>query len=114
MQISLEKFSLFLTGIASAGLVLATGYLFYVVFFQGPQPDTSPVLTVANVGVFGPKLQKATAAIVDPASKIDLASKNVAFTDTALFKSFTDNPDDIAPSKVRGRENPFLPSYAAP
>lgn len=115
MQISLEKFSVFLTGIASVGLVLATGYFLYTIFFEGPQPDPSPVLTVASVGVFGPKLQRATAAIVDPGSKIELnKQKNLLFVDSALYASFTEDPEDIMPSKVRGRENPFLPSYATP
>ena len=114
MQISLEKFSLFLTGITSVGLVIGTGYLFFVIFFEGPTPEVSPVLTVASVGVFGPKLQKATAAIVDPNSKIELnKQKNINFTETPLFNSFTVYPDDILLSRIRGRENPFVP-YVAP
>lgn len=115
MQISLEKFSLFLTGVASLGLVLGTGYLFFTIFFGGPKPDVLPVLTVSSVGVFGPKLQKATAALVEPTSKIDLdKTKNLQFLNTPLFNSFTKDPDDILISKTRGRENPFVPSYVTP
>ena len=115
MQISLSKFSLALAGIASVGLVLATGYLLFNVFFSGPEPDVIPVLTISNAGVFGPKLQKATAAIVDPVSKISLdKDKNLKFVTSALYLSFTDDPEVVPLSKIRGRENPFVPTYVTP
>lgn len=115
MQISLEKFSVFLAGIASLALVAGTGYLFFTIFFTGPEPDVVPVLTPANVSSFGPKFQQATAAIIDPSSKISLdKKKNFQFTTSALFLSFTEDPDQVLLSKVRGRENPFVPSYVAP
>ncbi len=115
MQISLEKFSMFLTGIISIALVAGTGYLFYIIFFMGPKPDVVPVLTSSNVSNFGPKFQQATAAIVDPSSKISLdKNKNFKFITSPLYLSFTEDPDKVLLSRVRGRENPFTPLYVAP
>lgn len=114
MQISLEKFSLFLTGVATVGLVIATGYFFYLVFFTGPEPEISPSLSSASVGVFGPNIQEAMKALTASEFKIELDKKNIAFASSSLFGSFTQKPGDILPSDVRGRENPFVPFYAAP
>jgi hypothetical protein len=114
MQISLEKFSLFLTGVISLGLVAGTGYLLFTIFFNAPSPDPVPVLTYANVGVLGPKIQKAAAVLVDPQQKVELnKQKNLKFLESDLFKSFTVKPEDVLLSESRGREDPFVP-YVAP
>ena len=74
----------------------------------------APVLTVASVGVFGPKLQKAASSIVEPSAKVELnKDKNLQFLDSALYNSFTIRPDAIPLSKSRGRADPFVP-YVAP
>lgn len=115
MQISLSKFSLFLTGVTSLGLVIGTGYLLYTIFFGGPEPDIVPIPTLANVSVFGPKMRGAAAALVDPKLKISLDNnKDLTFLLSPLYLSFTENPKVIELSKIRGRENPFVPLYAAP
>lgn len=115
MQISLSKFSVFLTGIVSVGLVIGTGYLLYTIFLGGPKPDILPIPTLANVGVFGPKMRSAASSLVDPKLKISLnKDKDLTFLTSALFFSFTESPDVIELSKIRGRENPFVPLYAAP
>lgn len=115
MQISLSKFSVFLTGVVSLGLVIGTGYLLYTVFLGGPEPDSSPVPTLASVSVFGPRMRSAALALVDPKSKISLDSaKDLIFLTSPLYLSFTENPDVIGLSKIRGRENPFVPLYVAP
>ena len=115
MQISLSKFSVFLAGLTSFGLVLGTGYLLYTIFFGGPEPDIIPVPTLANVSVFGPKMRGAAAALVDPKLKISLdATKDLTFLTSPLYLSFTEKPDFIELSKIRGRENPFVPLYVTP
>jgi hypothetical protein len=115
MQISLTKFSMFLTGVVSIGLVVGTGYLLFTIFFGGPEADVVPTPSLANVSVFGPKMRNAAAALVDPKLKISLDStKDLAFLSSPLFLSFTEQPDVIGLSKIRGRENPFVPLYVAP
>ncbi len=115
MQISLSKFSLFLTGVVSLGLVLGTGYLLYTIFFTGPEPDQIPVLTIGTASVFGPKLSRATAALVDPGSKVSLdRDKDLKFLSTPLYLSFTVAPEVVGLSDSRGRADPFVPLYVAP
>lgn len=114
MQISLQKFSLFLTGIVSVGLIGGTGYLLFTIFFTGPEPDPVPVLTAASASILGPKIQRATSVFVDPASKVELnKQKNLQFLTSELFDSFTVTPDDVLLSESRGRADPFVP-YVAP
>jgi hypothetical protein len=115
MQISLSKFSVVLTGIVSAGLVIGAAYLLFTLFFKGPVPDANPVLTLATVGVFGPKYQRASAALVDPANKISLdKNKNLQFLNSELYQSFTESPFVVQLSESRGRADPFVPLYVAP
>jgi hypothetical protein len=114
MQISLEKFALFMTGVVSVGLFLGVGYFFYVVFFTGPKPDDVPALSVASVASFSPKLQKAAAAIIEPTAKVNLDKNSLMFMETPIYKSFTDEPAIVATSTVRGRDNPFIPTYVTP
>lgn len=114
MQISLSKFSMFLTGIVSLGLVIGTGYLFFTIFLGGPEPEVAPVLTASHVSTFGPKYQRAAAALVEPKSKISLnKDKNLQFLNSSLYLSFTEKPEVIGLSKSRGRADPFVP-YVAP
>lgn len=114
MQISLSKFSMFLAGLVSLGCIMGVGYLLFTIFFTGPVADQAPVLTLANVRDFGPKLQKASAILVDPTSKIALnKNKDLQFLISPLFLSFTENPVQIELSKSRGRPDPFVP-YVAP
>lgn len=111
MQINLSKFIGFLTGVASVALIGGFGYFMYLVFFVGPEPEQIPSLETISVGTFGPKLQKAASAVRD--KKIQLDKKNISFTESALFKSFTDVPDSVPLSDTRGRDDPFVP-YVAP
>ena len=114
MQISLSKFSLFLAGLSSLGLIVGTGYLFFTIFLGGPEPEVIPTLSLTTVGVFGPKYQKASAALVDPVSKISLnKDKNLQFLKSPLYESFTEEPNVISLTKIRGRADPFVP-YVAP
>jgi hypothetical protein len=114
MQISLSKLLVVVTGVVALGMFGATGYLLYVVFFTGPQPDLTASVETVNAGVFGPKLQKAALSITDPAAKISLnKQKDLFFLDSALYKSFVDLPDVVPLSVSRGRPDPFVP-YVAP
>lgn len=114
MQISLSKFSLFLAGIVSLGLVGATGYLFFTIFFKGPEPEIIPVPSLVNLGIFGPRIRSAAGSFLDPKSKISLDNnKDLKFLTSQLFVSFTEKPDYVDLSKVRGREDPFVP-YVTP
>ncbi len=114
MQISLTKFSLFLAGIISIGLVIGSLYFLFTIFFGGPKPDDFPIITVSNIGVFGPRIHKAAAVLVDPDNKVELnKDKNLKFLTSDLYLSFTENPDVIPLSQSRGRPDPFVP-YVAP
>ena len=111
MQINLSKFIGGLTGLVSLALVAGFGYLTFTLFFGG---DTGvATLESTNVSILGPKSQKAAAALLNATSKISLKKKDLAFTEGALFKSFTDVPDDVPLSDSRGRPDPFVP-YVAP
>lgn len=113
MQINPSKFTALIVGIVSLGL---TGWVFYFlfgVFFSGAKVDPTAPLSQADVAVLGPKIQKAATILVDPKQKISLTKKDLAFTDSALFKSFTDLPETVPLSESRGRPDPFAP-YVAP
>ena len=111
MQINLSKFVGFLTGVAAVGLLGFFGYFMYLVFFIGQTPDPEPLAANINPSLFGAKTQKAAAFAKD--KKIFLAKTNLSFTESALFKSFTEVPEPVLPTDIRGRDDPFVP-YVAP
>ncbi len=114
MQISLTKFSLFIAGAVSIGLLAGTGYLLFNIFFRGPAPSAVPEVSTVSTSILGPKAQKAATVLIDPSFKVELnKQKNLQFLDSALFNSFTVTPDDVNLSESRGREDPFVP-YVAP
>ena len=113
MQINLSKLMGIVTGIITILMIGGSGYFLFSVFFDGPQEETSPTLATLNVSIFGPKIQKAAAALVDPQRKISLKKKDIAFTESALYQSFTDLPEEVPLSDSRGRPDPFVP-YVAP
>lgn len=117
MQISLSKLAAVVTGIIVIGMTGYMLYFLYGIFSSGPQPNLAPVVSTANIGAFGPKMQAAAAAIADPTQKVQLTKKDLQFVDTDLFKSFTDLPVVVSTTTKRGREDPFLPyvdTYVAP
>ncbi len=114
MQIQLSKFVAFLTGVASIVFLGAFGYFLYLVLFSGPSVESSPTIASINPANFGPKVQKAATLVKDVNDKkIRLSKNDITFTDSLLFKSFTDIPDAIPLSETRGRDDPFVP-YVAP
>lgn len=113
MQINPSKFTGFIVGLLSLG---AFGWMFYFIFtlfFTPTGVDANAPLSQVDVAIFGPKVQKAANVLVDPKQKIALTKKDLAFTDSALFKSFTDLPETVPMSDSRGRADPFAP-YVAP
>lgn len=113
MQISLSKFVGALSAIAALALISGFVYFSYLVIFVGTSSEVATSIASVNSGSFGPKIQKAIAALSGGSSKISLKKKDLAFTETPLFKSFRDPPEDVPLSDSRGRPNPFVP-YVAP
>ena len=113
MDINISKLEGIVTGVIITLLFGGFFYLAYVVFFTGPQAESSATITTINPSIFGPKIQKAASVVVDASSKISLKKNDIAFTESALYKSFTDIPEIVPPSDSRGRPDPFVP-YAAP
>jgi hypothetical protein len=113
MQINVTKFTQIITGLVALGLIGATGYFMFLLFFSGEAVSDTPTISSINTSVFGPKTQKAAAVLVNTTEKIALKKKDIAFTESALYKSFTDIPDSVSMSDSRGRPDPFVP-YVAP
>ncbi len=113
MQISLSKLAGVVTGAVVIGITGYALYFLFTVFFKGPQVNASSVITEESLAVFGPKLQKAAGAIVDPSQKISLSKKDLQFLEKNLYKSFTELPSTVPLSESRGRPDPFVP-YVAP
>lgn len=111
MQINVSKFMGFLTGIVSILMLGVFGYYMFLVFFTGPKPEEVPSVAAINPAVFGPKIQKAATMV--QSKKITLAKKDILFTESPLFKSFTEVPKPVPLSDTRGRPDPFVP-YVAP
>ena len=113
MQISLSKFLGVITGILGVGMFLWFGYFSYNLFFNGPKTSNSATVDSINVSIFGSKIQKAEAVLVNASDKILLSKKDISFTEGDLFKSFTEIPDGVSMTDSRGRADPFVP-YIAP
>lgn len=113
MDINISKLEGIVTGIVVALLFGGFFYLVYIVFFTGPKVESAATVATINPSVFGPKIQKAASVVVDASSKISLKKNDIAFTESALYKSFTDIPELVPPSDSRGRPDPFVP-YVAP
>ncbi len=94
----------------------AFGYYMYLLFFTGNvEINQNPTIETITPGSFTGKLQTAATALTDSSNKIKLSKKDLAFTETALFKSFIDMPEVVPRSTTRGREDPFvLEPYATP
>lgn len=101
------------TGALIVILTAFLGYLMFTLFFMGGKVEETPTLANINVGILGPKMQKSAAALINASEKIALKKSDIAFTESSLFKSFTENPGSVPLSESRGRPDPFLP-YAAP
>lgn len=116
MEINIAKLSQVVTGIVVVAAISGTVYFLYTVFFGGPRPAAIPAIEQVSPGLFGPKGQKSAAALADPTQKILVGQKDLAFTQTPLFKSFIDLPDVVPLTGSRGRPDPFVPldTYAAP
>lgn len=113
MQISISKFTGVVTGILSLGVVIAFGYFTFNLFFGGDNVADVPTVTSINLTILGPKAQKAAAVLVNASDKVTLKKKDIAFTESSLYKSFTETPDSVPLSESRGRPDPFVP-YVAP
>ena len=113
MQINLSKFMAGITGIVVLGLISFSCYLAYQLFFVGNDVETIPTIETLNVGIFKPKMQSAAAALTNKTEKISFTKNDIAFTESPLFKSFTERPGSIPLSEKRGRPDPFIP-YVAP
>lgn len=113
MDINLQKLEKWVAIVVCTLIVAFVGYLYYVVFFTGPKAEENPTLSGVSSGVFNANVQKAIASLNDPAQKINLKKKDLLFTESALYKSFSEKPYDVPLSDSRGRPDPFVP-YAAP
>lgn len=111
MNISLSKVKDIGVGLAVVGIVCYTLYLGYGVFF--PEEQVSTDVAAVNAGLLGPKLQKAALILNNPKEKLSFKQKDILFTETVLYKSFVNFPENISLSEKRGREDPFVP-YATP
>lgn len=113
MQINISKFMGIVTGVVTLSLVGCLGYLSYTLFFSGEAVEVTPTLANVNVGILGPKMQKSAAALINASDKIALKKGDIVFTESNLFKSFTEIPSSVPLSESRGRPDPFVP-YVAP
>jgi hypothetical protein len=113
MQISLSKFLGVMTAILGVGMFLWFGYFCYSLFFTGPTVAEVPTLASIDVAILGPKMQKAATVLVNKNDKILLKKSDILFTESDLFKSFTEVPESVPMSDSRGRADPFVP-YVAP
>ena len=115
MQISIEKLEGVVTGILAVVIVGVFAYLGYVVFFTAPSPERSPTLATVNVDAFAgfTKIQKVAGVVSGSVQKIAIKKKDYLFTESPIYKSFTDEPVEVWPSEKRGRPDPFVP-YATP
>lgn len=113
MQINLSKFIAGVTGVVILGLISFSCYLAYQLFFVGNDVEAVPTIDTLNVGAFGPKMQSTATALTNKTEKISFTKNDIAFTESALFKSFTELPQSVPLSEKRGREDPFIP-YVAP
>ena len=113
MQINPSKFTGMLVGLLSLGLLAGSLYFMYTVMFSGPSSNPVAPLTATDIGALGPKAQKAGNILVDPKQKISVSKKDLSFTESDLFKSFTEPPEVVPMSDSRGRPDPFAP-YVAP
>jgi hypothetical protein len=114
MNISIQQLEKAVVGILMVGVVGFSLYLGYIVFFTGPKPSEFSDVTSVNKGMFSgnKKLESAAGAVNDPSFKS--ISKTFQFTQSALYKSFTESPESVPLSEKRGRANPFVPSYVTP
>ena len=113
MQISISKFMGVVTGIVILGLIAAFGYFVYTVFFTASVTTAAPSLDNINTNVLGPKAQKAASVLVNAHDRISLKKKDLSYTESKLFNSFTEVPGSVPLSESRGRPDPFVP-YVAP
>lgn len=111
MQINLSKFVGLLTGIAAAGAIGFFCYFMYLLFFVGPVPDGVAMNATIDTTIFADNIQKAAA--ITKNKNIFLGKTNITFTDSALFKSFSEVPEPVPLTDTRGRDDPFVP-YVAP
>lgn len=113
MQINPSKFMAGITVLLCIAMVGYSFYFLFGLFFLGPKVEDAPTLATVNIAVLGPKVQKAAQAITGSATRVALKKKDIAFIESALYKSFTDIPDGVPLSDSRGRPDPFVP-YVAP
>jgi hypothetical protein len=66
-----------------------------------------------NISIFGPKIQQSAQILTGSSQKVSFKKKDLAFSETQLYKNFTDLPEVVPLSDSRGRADPFVP-YVAP
>lgn len=113
MEINASKFAAALSGITSIVLICGTGYFLYTVFFEGTQPQEVVSVQTINASVFGPRIQAAAVVLTGTSQKLSFKKSDFIFTETPLYKNFTDLPEVVPLSDSRGRPDPFVP-YVAP
>lgn len=113
MEINPSKFAAALSGIASLALIGGMGYFLYAVFFDGAKPQDVISVQTINVSVFGPRIQAAAIVLTGTSQKLSFKKSDLSFTETPLYKNFTDLPEVVPLSDSRGRPDPFVP-YVAP
>lgn len=111
MNISLSKVKDAGVGLAVVAIICYALYLGYGVFF--PEEQVSTDVAAVNAGLLGPKLQRAALILNSPKDKLSFKQKDIAFTESVLYKSFVNFPESVPLSDKRGREDPFVP-YATP
>jgi hypothetical protein len=112
MEINPQKFAAVVSAVASIGLIGCTVYFLFIIFFGVKAPEQVSDVSQVNSSAFGPKVQEA-ASVLTGAKKISFKQKDMAFTESALFKNFTDLPETVSLTNERGRPDPFVP-YVAP
>jgi hypothetical protein len=114
MEVNFSKLVGGISGIVGILLIGGSMYFMYTIFSEGGNTAPEPTLANLNVSIFNQKIQLVAASITGSGQKISLdKKKDLIFTESKLYKSFTDMPEDVPLSDSRGRPDPFIP-YVAP
>ncbi len=115
MEINLQKLQAGVAAGIGVAIVAYSLYLGYSVFFSGPVAESSPTLASVSPSSFSGanKIKKSAEMVGGTGKKISFTRKDYLFTESSVYKSFTDDPVVVPLSDTRGRPDPFVP-YAAP